>query len=388
MKYDVVVVGAGPAGAIASKYAAMNGARTLLIEEHASIGSPVQCTGLISTAALSECEAGEGSFVLSKMKGAFVYAPNGEELTIRGKDVKAYVIDRKIFDRKIMESSIDAGAELMLKTRFTGLTDGGISVSTNGEKKCIDADIIIGADGIMSNVGRAAGLPRCKKFLSGIQFEAPYNAKDPEFVEIFTGNTFAPGFFGWAVPFCGMARIGLAKNTNVRPALSHLEELVRHPVVRSRYSGSRTEHVVGGIPLGPPDRTVTHNVMLVGDAAGQVKPTSGGGIYMGAVCAKIAGEVAARAARKETDPGEYEKRWRSQVGRELAMCMMIHKSLGKLSDDNLNEFISFLNRPGMSECITQYGDMDHPSVLLKEMLKGGDKIKLVKLMGVAFRTLF
>jgi digeranylgeranylglycerophospholipid reductase len=387
MKYDVAVVGAGPTGAIASKYAARN-ARTLLIEEHASIGSPVQCTGLISKAALTQCEIGEGNFVLSRIKGAFVYAPNGDELTIRGKDVKAYVIDRKIFDRVLVESSLDAGVELMLKTRFMGLQNDGISVLSNGLRRDIQADIVIGADGIMSSVGRAAGLPRCKKFMSGIQFEAPYYARDPEFVEIFTGNKFAPGFFGWAVPFAGMARIGLAKNMDDKPALHYLEELIKHPVLASRYRGSRTEHVVGGIPLGPPERTATDNVMLVGDAAGQVKPTSGGGVYMGAVCAKIAGEVAARAARKETDPGEYEKRWRSAVGMELAIGMIIHKSLGKLSDENLNEFIAFLNRPGMSESITEYGDMDHPSVLLKELLKGADKLRLARLLGIAVKTFF
>lgn len=388
MKFDVVVVGAGPAGAMASKYAALNGARTLLIEEHASIGSPVECAGLISKAALTECEIGEGSFVLAKMKGAFVYSPGGDELTVRGKDVKAYVIDRKIFDRALVERSLEAGVELMLKTRFTGLHKGGISVLSSGESKEIQADIVIGADGIMSSVGRAAGLPRCKKFLSGFQFEAPYYARDPEFVEIFTGNKFAPGFFGWAVPFAGMARIGLAKNIGDRSALHYLEELIKHPVLASRYRGSRTEHVVGGIPLGLPERTVTDNVMLVGDAAGQVKPTSGGGIYMGAECAKIAGEVAARAVIKEASTEEYEKRWRSEVGRELAIGMIIHKSLGKLSDENLNEFIAFLNRSGMSERITKYGDMDHPSVLLKELLKGEDKMRLVRLLGVAFRTLF
>jgi len=388
MKYDVAVIGAGPAGAMASKYAAMNGAKTLLIEEHASIGSPVQCTGLISKAALTECEISEGSFTLAKMKGAFVYSPGGEELTIRGKDVKAYVIDRKQFDREIVGRSLDAGVDLMLKTRFTQLHKDGISVISNGERKMIHADIVIGADGIMGGVGRAAGLPRCNKFLSGIQLEAPYDSHDPEFVEIFTGNKFAPGFFAWAVPFSGMARIGLAKNIGDKPARHYLGELLKHPVLASRYTGSCTELVVGGIPLGPPERTVTDNVMLVGDAAGQAKPTSGGGVYMGVVCAKIAGEVAARAARKEIHLKEYEKRWRTAVGRELALGMIIHKSLGKLSDENLNEFISFLNRPGMSERITEYGDMDHPSVLLKELLKGADKMRLVRLLGVAFRTLF
>ena len=270
MKYNVVVVGAGPAGAIAAKYAARNGASTLLIEEHASIGSPVQCTGLISTAALKECETGEGNFVLARMKGAFVYAPNCQELRVEGKDVKAYVIDRKIFDRALVERSLDAGVDLLLKTRFIGMENWKISVISNGEQKEIQAGVVIGADGIQSSVGRAAGLPRCEKFLSGIQFEAPYAAKDPEFVEIFTGNEIAPGFFAWAVPFKGLARIGLAKNPGM-PAQVFLEKLLQHPVVASRYRGSRTEFVLGGIPLGPPVKTATSCVMLVGDAAGQVK---------------------------------------------------------------------------------------------------------------------
>ncbi len=387
MNYDVVVVGAGPAGAIAAKYAAKNGANTLLIEEHASIGSPVQCTGLISITALNECEIGEGSFVLNKMKGAFVYAPNGEELVVQGKNVKAYVIDRKIFDRALVERSLDEGADILLKTRFIGMEKGKISVISNGEQKEIHTSVVIGADGIQSNVGRAAGLGRCEKFLSGIQFEAPYAAKDPEFVEIFTGNDIAPGFFAWAVPFNGLARIGLAKNPGTNPPLYYLEELLKHPVVASRYRGSRTEHVLGGIPLGPPGKTTGNGVFLVGDAAGQVKPTSGGGIYMSAVCAKMAGEVAARASRKEAKLPEYEKRWRSTVGRELAIGMRIHKSMGKLSDENLNEFIAFLNKPEVREVITEYGDMDHPSVLLQKLVSRGDKRQLIKLLGVAFKTL-
>ncbi len=387
MNYDVVVVGAGPAGAIAAKYAALNGASTLLIEEHASIGSPVQCTGLISTAALRECEMGEGNFVLAKMRGAFVYAPNCEELKVEGKDVKAYVIDRKIFDRSLVGRSLDAGVDLLLRTRFIGMEHGKISVISNGEKKDIQAGIVIGADGIQSSVGRAAGLQRCEKILSGIQFEAPYDAKDPEFVEIFTGNEIAPGFFAWAVPFRGLARIGLAKSTGAQ-ATHYLEKLLEHPVVASRYRGSRTEIVMGGIPLGAPGKTATDDVILVGDAAGQVKPTSGGGIYMGAVCARITGEVAARASRKEAKLSEYEKRWRSAVGSELGIGMRIHKSLGKLSDENLNEFVAFLNKPEVREVITEYGDMDHPSVLLQKLISRGDKIQLIKLLGVAFKTLF
>src|SRR5659263_513483 len=172
MKYDCIVVGAGPAGAMAAKYASQNGARTLLIEEHASIGSPVQCTGLISTKALFECEVAEGNFVLSKIRGAFVYSPCGEEVCVRGNDIKAYVIDRKIFDRALVENAVDTGVDVLVRTRFTGMNAGKISVVSSGEKKEIEGEVIIGADGIQSRVGRAAALPGCEKFLSGVQFEA------------------------------------------------------------------------------------------------------------------------------------------------------------------------------------------------------------------------
>jgi flavin-dependent dehydrogenase len=109
---------------------------------------------------------------------------------------------------------------------------------------------------------------------------------------------------------------------------------------------------------------------------------------MGAVCAKIAGEVAAKASRKECGLSEYEKKWRSAVGRELEIGMLIHKSLGKLSDENLNEFVAFLNKHDIRELITEYGDMDHPSVFMHKLIMSGNKMQLIKLFGVAFKTLF
>jgi flavin-dependent dehydrogenase len=165
--------------------------------------------------------------------------------------------------------------------------------------------------------------------------------------------------------------------------------LKSHPIVSKRYRNSHFNFEVGAIPLGPPERTVAEGLMLVGDAAAQVKPTSGGGIYAGALCAKIAGEVAA-AAVKEGDTSakrlaEYEKRWRSAIGRELLIGMRIHEAMGKLSDVDYDKVIKTLEDPEILDIISQYGDMDYPSAVAKKLIMA--KPGLLKLSGVFAKAL-
>ncbi len=385
--YDVVVVGAGPIGSIAAKYAAKSGARTLILEEHPSIGTPVQCTGLLSTRALKTSEAGKGNFVIKKIKGALIYSPNGEELTIGGGTVKAYVVDRKLFDRHLAHQALDAGAELLLKTKALTLTNKGdcqlIEARKEGEKIQIKTRIVISAEGVQNKIARQAGLPGPEKLLSGVQIEARYQPADPERVEVFLGETTAPGFFAWSVPLeDNLARLGLALDPKLarKPPWNYLENLLKH---NKRYQGSRTELVIGGIPLGPPSTTATASVLTIGDTAGQVKPTSGGGIYTGGVCAKIAGEIAAKTSQGKTTLAEYEKKWRQAIGRELAIGMKLHKALARLSDRELNRLISFLKEPEITETINTWGDMDHPSLLLGKLAtKGG-----IRLLPLLLKTL-
>jgi len=183
-------------------------------------------------------------------------------------------------------------------------------------------------------------------------------------VEIFIGNEIAPGFFGWAVPFSGMARIGLARNPG-RPACITSKDFY---IILSLLQDTRAHvrNMLWGHSHGAAAKDSSGQCYACGGCGRTGQAYIGGGIYMGAVCAKIAGEVAARASRKECAPGEYEKKWRAIIGRELELGMRIHKSLGKLSDENLNEFIAFVNKPEISELITEHGDMDHPSVLLQK----------------------
>lgn len=152
------------------------------------------------------------------------------------------------------------------------------------------------------------------------------------------------------------------------------------------------DFVVGGIPVGPQDKTYTGGVLLAGDAAGQAKPTSGGGVYTGAFAAKIAGRVAAEAALENDTSAnrlsEYDRLWRKGLAKELEIGMKIHDYMGKLEDKQLNELIGSLNTPSILDTITEYGDMDHPSILMRKLMFSGNSLRLMKAFGTFIKTLF
>ncbi len=240
ISYDVVVVGAGPAGSIVARHAAMAGARTLVIEEHAASGSPVQCTGLVSSKTLDVCGIEPGAWVYQKIKGAHIFSPDGSSISIGGEKVRAYVIDRRIFDRLLLQRAAEAGADVMMKTKAVGLGPGlglglgprpgagpgqgnargkkVLQVITNGKRFDISAGVIIGADGVQGSIARWSALGQVQKVLSGVQIETAYDVENTDHVEVFLGSD-VPGFFAWAVPVSeNTARIGLC----VDPAKTHL----------------------------------------------------------------------------------------------------------------------------------------------------------------------
>ena len=260
---------------------------------------------------------------------------------------------------------------------------------------------MIGADGVKSRIASYAGLEKPARILPGIQIEAPYASDDSDFVELFPGS-FAPGFFAWTVPVNEkVSRIGLALEPGLawkngqeeNSPLFYLEKfLSSNSHVKSKYSGSMLDFVVGGIPIGPPKKTVSDGIMLAGDAAGQAKPTSGGGIYTGTFAAKIAGKVAAKAAFEGDTSAkrlsEYDQLWRKGLGKELEIGMKIHDYIGKLEDRQLNDLIGSLNNPSILNTITEYGDMDHPSILMRKLIFSGNSFRLMKAFGTFLRTLF
>jgi len=216
-----------------------------------------------------------------------------------------------------------------------------------GKPEVIEASVVIGADGVRHGVASMVGLPAPSRIMSGIQFEVQMQTIRQDFVELFLG-TCAPGFFAWEIPLSdGIARFGLATdNLASQDSLSYLCELRDKLSKKGRVVDGMLDFVVGGIPIGVAARTFSDGVLICGDAAGQVKPTSGGGVYTGAVCAKIAGEVAAKAAFENDTSQSRLEEYEIGIGNEYRFCR-IHRCITR-------------NHTGNSKC--HYDTMVMPAV--------------------------
>jgi geranylgeranyl reductase family protein len=265
MSYDVIVAGAGPAGSAAAHECAQRGLKTLCIEEHGTIGYPVQCAGLLSTAAFAECRVSERS-ILNRVAGARLISARGSSLSFRAGTTRAVVVDRGVLDREMAEQAAGAGAEYLLKTTVCGIR--GDRVITRGAygKAGIPFRILIAADGPRSTIARLLGMERARVFLAGIQADI-VRESDPDIVEIYPDAS--PEFFGWTIPVSpSRARIGLCARTGVPELFDSF---------RKGFPSSSLHQVTGTIPLGVMPRTYGHRTLFAGDAAGFAKPTSGGG---------------------------------------------------------------------------------------------------------------
>jgi len=409
LEYDVVVVGAGPAGCMAAKYAAKEGASTLIIEEDAEIGVPVQCAGLISKRAIEESEIKNSkSFINCELKGAIIHS-HSHEVRIESPtpEKSAFAIRRSVFDKELAKEAQNEGADIILRSKVksvkkrgkeTKLTIRTATANANGEK-AIRASVVIGADGVKSAVAKMAGLNVTKNFLNCVQIEGGYEI-DEAFAEIFVGKNIAPGFFAWVIPLEGenIARIGLCIDKRFSPRPNPLPFLKRilseHPVIAKKYRGT-TSNVTGGtIPIPVCEglrgrmrmqrqKTVKIDdgggVLLVGDTAAQVKPITGGGVYYGMKCGKIAGETAAKACLRNDMKvlKEYEKRWRKEIGKEIAFGLKVHRLRCAISVKDFDTMCQVLSQDDMLQIITNRGDMDYPSVVFRELLKNPCLIKLM-----------
>lgn len=369
--YDVVVVGAGPAGSMTAKWAAKNGARVLMIEKRQEIGSPVRCGEGISRSWLDSVGIKlDSKSVARQVKGAKIVAPNGTPFYLSedmAGDEVGLVIERIFFDKLLAKDAVKAGADLQLKTSAVNLLKKGdkvtgVKVRSFGETMDISCGCVVGADGYESQVGRWAGIntnlaPR--DITSCFQYRLTNIKHDPDYCE-FTLGSKAPGGYIWIFPKDEeTANVGigmqLTKLKDPADVKKHLDRFIQaDPRLKK---GKALEMVSGAVSIcAPIDRTVGDGILLVGDAARQIDPITGGGISNSCKAGKVAGEVLAKASRERNFSVDslrrYENGWRDLLENHLYRNWMAKEKLVTLSDDTFNKVIATLNEVGVERMST------------------------------------
>lgn len=370
-EYDVVVVGAGPAGSMTAKWAAKGGARVLVVEKRQEIGSPVRCGEGISRSWLDSVGITlDAKSVARQVKGAKIVAPNGSSFYLSEKmagNEVGIVLERVFFDKLLARDAVKAGADLMLKTSAvkllkTGDKVTGVKIKSWGETKDIKCGCVVGADGYESQVGRWAGINTSlapRDITSCFQYRLTNINHEPDYCEFVLGSK-APGGYIWIFPKNeDTANVGigmqLTKLKDPADVKKYLDKYIQNDPRLKK--GRPLELVSGAVSIcAPIDKAIGSGILLVGDAARQIDPITGGGISNSCKAAKVAGEVLARATREkdfsERSLQRYEKGWRDLIENHLYRNWMAKEKLVTLTDDTFNKVIATLNEVGVDKMST------------------------------------
>jgi digeranylgeranylglycerophospholipid reductase len=359
---DVIVIGAGPAGLVAARDLAACGHDVLVVEEHPEVGIPVHCTGLLGTAAFDELDLPRQTILGLVHSARFVGADHSSVL-IEAKQVSAAIVDRAAFDQALAKGSRDAGAALCPGTavrRIAVAADRVVVTADDGQT--IEARACVLACGASYRFNRALGLGVPRKYVQSAQVEIPM--RGPEHIEVHLGRTTAPGGFAWVVPFARgprpFSRVGVMCDS---AAPSRFAAFVEH--LGQRY-GARAEAWpeprVRVLPLGPVSKTYADRLLAVGDAAGLVKPTTGGGIYYSLISGQLAARVLDPALRagdlSESRLRAYEAAWRDRLGTEIRIGLAFRALAARLNDRAIDALVELARVDGIVPLLRQTADFN------------------------------
>lgn len=356
--YDVIIVGAGPAGSHVAYVLASSGYSVAVFEEKDAPGLNVCCTGIVSTECFRSLGL-DGHVILAQARSAKFFSPSGGCLRFEAKGVQAYVVDRLLLDRAIASEAQSQGAEYFFSSPVTDIIPGRdtmqAEVLCSGARQVFSARAVVLANGSRPNLSCKLGLGRIKSFLVGAQAEIDVN--DVEETEIYFGQELAPGSFAWLVPTSsGRAYVGLLAGFQAK---LHLRRFMNTLFCQGRSTNQEVEIRQKVVPLGTLPRSYGDRLLVVGDAAGQVKPTSGGGIYFGHLGAQIAGEVLGEGLRSDNltagHLSRYQRQWMAKMGQELSRGYWLRWACAKLSDHQIDRVFSAFDSNGLAEALFESG---------------------------------
>jgi digeranylgeranylglycerophospholipid reductase len=350
--YDVIIVGAGPAGSHAAYALASLGYDVAVFEGKSTAGLDVCCTGIIST----ECFRSLGldtDIIFNEVRSARFFSPSGKCLELQTKKVEAYVVNRFLLDKALVSKAQSQGAQYFFSSPVTDVipdTDSmHIETWWSGTREVFSSRTVILANGFKPKLPGKLGLGRINNFLVGAQVEV--EAKDMDGFEVYFGQEVAPGAFAWFVPTsANRVYVGLLATSQAK---LHLQKFLNNLFAQGRIACREVPIEQKAVPIGTLTRSYGNKILVVGDAAGQVKPTTGGGIYFGHLGAQIAAEVLDEALKSGNSTASqlsfYQKRWKAKMGRELSRGYWARWAYSRLSDRQIEEIFNIFDSSGMAE---------------------------------------
>ena len=385
-KYDIIVVGGGPAGAIAAKTAAEKGLTVLIVEKRPAIGAPVRCAEGIGKEALTEFIAPDPRWISAEMTGATIIAPDGFVMKLdsaKAGGKVGYVLDRKIFDRELVWKAAEAGADIAVKSRAAAplMQDGavkGAKIEYAGRTTEVKADVVIAADGVESKFSKWCGIDTTvpvREIMSSVQYVMADIDIDEHSTIFYLGNETAPEGYLWIFPKGKRsANVGIGisgrKSGSGHRAKDYLDRFVKNTFP----DGKTIEFIPGGVSVCRPlECTVADGLIITGDAARVVDPLTGGGIYNAMFTGRLAAEVAAECIGKgdvtKKALMKYDRAWReSKMGKTIERNYHVKEYLIKQSDARLNEIIHSVAQISLKEFST--------IALIKEIIRVNPKLVL------------
>jgi digeranylgeranylglycerophospholipid reductase len=370
-KYDVAVIGGGPSGSRVAFQLAEKGRRVVVLERQAS---PVEkcCTGIVSIECVNNFDIPD-SIILRRVNSARLFSPSGIEIHLKREEPQAVILNRATFDTFMRGRAEKAGAEYLFGHKATDIKinfDNVVIITSKGDRETkIEAKAIVMACGYTPALLRKTGLGDPRDFAYGAQAEVETTCAE---VEVYFGDM-APGFFAWLTPvMTSKARAGLLTRGNAG-------ELLKKWLLNLKSTGKIVSSEVpikyGAVPLKPPTHTYSERIMAVGDAAGQVKPTTGGGIYYGLIGSDIAATVLNKALTEndlsEKSLSRYEKAWRRKLGSELRTGYWARKLLERMNDKQIDRLFKAIKRGSIDDALLKTPEVsfDWHSRTIKQLFK-------------------
>ena len=378
--FDIVIIGAGPVGSTVAYNLSNKGFDIAIIDKKKHIGYPLQCAGILSENIFKTNELPD-EIILNTVKGAFLHSQN-HILNVEKDTVQAYIIDRIAYDEYLLNRAIENGAEF-INQKVTHVNSAeGITYLSGNEK--ITSKIVIGCDGYNSTLSEGMGnsqnnYPASQMLVkiteSDMQRFRDTSKNIDNYVDTYLMEDALPGFI-WVIPLKDdLYRIGLFSNQSHK-----LQDETIINFLKQNFEYEIIEKYKGFVPIfDEKNHIVKDRLMLIGDAAGQIKPTSGGGLLVAFDACNMAAKYAAQSIDKSDIKilRKYEKEFKDRYLKEFNYQYKVQKTLNLLSDDDIDYFFLKLKENDGENLISQYGDMDTQSELVKEFIKRGLIFKII-----------